>query len=352
MPVSIKRVLLALVPLLIAVAGGAYYLMESGDPSKTSGEKRIEDVSLSIFRHAGPKPEDHRLNERFQDADSDLVADAPSDAAELIDPNPLVFSYVAGESAAEDAGLWAGFVEHLSQATGRPVDYLQLSDIEQQLQALKEGKLHVTGLNSGSVPGAVNSCGFVPVCTYGTDEREAGYRMLIIVPESSPVKVPAELKGGTIAFTHMTSHSGFKAPVVVLMQTFNLYPARDYSWAFTTHHQASIRGVAEDRYSAAAVASDLLEAAIASGEIKEGQVRVIYESEKFPPAALGYVYNLNPELAAKVRQAMLDFKFGDTPLAQRFGASGVTQFVPISYKDDWAIIRSTDDALALRTSKD
>jgi len=44
----------------------------------------------------------------------------------------------------------------------------------------------------------------------------------------------------------------------------------------------------------------------AAGVIKPNQYRVIYTSESFPTAGLGYVYNLKPELAKKVPTTSLD----------------------------------------------
>ena len=53
-------------------------------------------------------------------------------------------------------------------------------------------------------------------------------------------------------------------------------------------------------------------------------------------------YDLSEDLAAKIRQTFLDFKPKETTLAKRFEDSQAVRFVPVSYKQDFAIIRRID----------
>jgi phosphonate transport system substrate-binding protein len=129
------------------------------------------------------------------------------------------------------------------------------------------------------------------------------------------------------------------------MNDFDLLPQRDFEWAFTYGHDASIQGIASGKYQAAPTASDMLARATSRGEIDDSKYRVIYESERFPPASLGYVHNLAPELAEKVTRTFKDFNWSGTGLEREFAPSGVTSFVPVRYKDDWALVRRIDDAM-------
>ena len=71
---------------------------------------------------------------------------------------------------------------------------------------------------------------------------------------------------------------------------------------------------------AAAVAnSDRLANAIQNGEIKESDVRVIYKSPSFPPAAIGCVYNLKPELVAKIKLALTECNWDKAGLKRAAG---------------------------------
>ena len=108
----------------------------------------------------------------------------------------------------------------------------------------------------------------------------------------------------------------------------------------------SIRRIAAHEFEAAAVASDLLDRMVARGEIGADAIRSIYESEKFPPGAIGFAYNLMLELRAGIREVLLNFDWSGTGLEKEFGPGGSTQFVAISYQDDWRNVRRIDTALA------
>jgi len=61
----------------------------------------------------------------------------------------------------------------------------------------------------------------------------------------------------------------------------------------------------------------------------------------------GYAYNLNPALAAKVREAFLTYNFAnDTKMQQEF--PGQDRFIPIDYKKDWDIVRQIDAATGVK----
>src|SRR5206468_1193003 len=83
------------------------------------------------------------------------------------------------------------------------------------------------------------------------------------------------------------------------------------------------------------LASDILTRAVANGEIKKEQYRVIYESEDFPTAGFGYLCTLKPELAAKVKDAFFSFEWKGTGVEKEFAASQQSKFMPVSYKKDF-----------------
>ena len=339
---SWSRVVLASLPILAAIAVVAAYVILT-DHWKAQAE--LESDGLTRFGLA--RPTSNRLAERFDDANGDLVADPPQDAAALVDPETLTFSYIAGEEPQQQAQAWHVFLEHLAEQTNRKLEYVFFSETDEQLRALNEGSLHIAGLSTGTVPVAVDACGFVPVATLGRADGSFGYQMQIIVPADSPLKNVEDLRGRQLTFTARNSNSGYKAPIVLLKTEFGLLPDRDYSWGFSHAHSESIARIAAGDLDAAAVASDMLARAVADKAIQEDAVRAIYESERFPPAALGYAFNLKPELAAKLREAMLSFQFAGTTLEAEFAGAEVTQFVPVDYKNDWATIRRMDETLGL-----
>jgi phosphonate transport system substrate-binding protein len=88
---------------------------------------------------------------------------------------------------------------------------------------------------------------------------------------------------------------------------------------------------------------------IARDVIKADQVVSIYKSQSFPTTGYGYVYNLKPELAAKVKEAFFTFNWEGTALQKEFKSAEPPQekFIPITFKDTWAVVRQIDDAMGV-----
>jgi phosphonate transport system substrate-binding protein len=336
---SLRRVLLVILP--IAIVGlGAYLWSATLEPAaRNELSQNVFARILSANTSAGP------ASMKYPDEDKDLVADSPEDPAKCIDPQELVFSFVAGETESVPPEALNELTAALKEKTGREVKYIHYGSVEEQLNALKKGELHIAGLNTGIVPAAVQQAGFVPICTFGREDGTYGYIMQLIVPADSPIKEPKDLKGRKVMFTRPDSNSGCKALVMYLRDEQDLQPERDYAWGFSTGHEESIKGVAKKEYEAAPVASDMLARMIEGGEIEADSIRTVYESERFPPATIGYVYNLTPELRTAIRDALVGFNIVGTGLEGEFGADA-TKLVPVDYKNDWANARKIDQLIA------
>ena len=78
--------------------------------------------------------------------------------------------------------------------------------------------------------------------------------------------------------------------------------------------------------------------------IKPEQVVSIYKSQTFPTTGFGTVYNLKPELQAKIKDAFFSFDWEGTTLQEEFKKSGEEQFLEMNYKEFWDVIRKIDAA--------
>jgi phosphonate transport system substrate-binding protein len=337
--ISIARVLKVVFP--VAVVAAAAYIWSSHLPSAAR-----EEVAASVFpRMLGKPAETVGESIKFVDKDGDMVADPPEDPKDCISPDVLTFSFVAGDEESVAQDKWKELIAAVAQKTGHQVKFVHYSKIEDQLAALKNGELQITGLNTGTVPAAVQHAGFVPLCTFGREDGSWGYTMQFLVPAGSPIKTLADIRGRKITFTQLDSNSGFKAPLVLLMDEFHLMPDRDYQWGFSQSHTDSIKGVAAKELDVAPVASDILARMVEKGEVDPTSIVSIYTSERFPPATIGMAYNLSPELRTAIREALTNYSLKGTGLEGEFGADA-TKLVPVSYKDDWANTRRIDQVVA------
>ncbi len=284
------------------------------------------------------------LDARYCDVDGDLIADVPEDASEQIDPDTLIFAYTPVEDPAVYETAWADFLTHLEEATGKDVQFFPVQNNAAQIEAMRSGRLHIAGFNTGSNPLAVNCAGFRPFTIMAAEDGTFGYEMEIITYPDSGITEVADLAGKQMAFTSETSNSGFKAPSAILASEFDLQAGEDFEPVFSGQHDNSILGVANKDYPAAAIANSVLKRMIERDVVSQDQLVTIYTSETFPTTGYGTVYNLTPELQQSIRDAFFSFDWEGTSLQEEFGRNGEAQFLEMTYQDFWSVIRQIDAA--------
>jgi phosphonate transport system substrate-binding protein len=300
--------------------------------------------TVAALALALPAQAEFALGDRYTDADGDLIADIPEDESQWLDPDTLIFAYTPVEDPAVYAEVWSGFLDHMAEVTGKEVQFFPVQSNAAQIEAMRAGRLHVAGFNTGSNPLAVACAGFRPFAMMAAEDGSFGYEMEIITHPGSGIEEVSDLAGKELAFTSETSNSGFKAPSAILKAEFGLNAGEDFDTTFSGKHDNSILGVANKDYAAAAIANSVKARMIEREVIDAEDVEVVYTSQTFPTTGYGTVYNLHPDLQDKVREAFFSFDWEGTALAEEFGRNGEDQFIEITFKDDWAVIRTIDEA--------
>ncbi len=287
-----------------------------------------------------------QLHPPLCDRSGDLVADAPQDSGALRDPRVLVFAYTPVEDPSVFAEVWEEFIAHLSDTVGRRVRFFPVQSNAAQLEAMRAGRLHVAGFNTGSTPLAVNCAGFVPFAMMAREDGTYGYEMEIITRSDSELHDLEDLRGRSLAFTQPTSNSGFKVPTLLLAE-MGLEADRDFRARFSGRHDNSVLGVINGDFDAAAIANVVVRQMKARDVVDPAMLRTIYRSETFPTTAYGHAHDLAPELAEDIRAAFFSFDWEGTALQAEFRESGEAQFIPISYAEHWTVVREIDEGLGI-----
>ena len=284
------------------------------------------------------------LDAMYCDADGDLVADIPTDASKQMDPSTLVFAYTPVEDPAVYKEAWADFLSYLEEKTGKKVVFFPVQSNAAQIEAMRSGRLHIAGFNTGSNPLAVNCAGFRPFTIMAGADGSFGYEMEILTYPGSGIEAVEDIKGKQLAFTSPTSNSGFKAPSAILKADYDMIPERDFEPVYSGKHDNSILGVANKDYQAASIANSVLARMISRDVVKEDQLVSLYKSQTFPTTGYGVAYNLTPELQANIQDAFFSFNWEGSSLEEEFGKNGEAQFIPITYQEHWDVIRKIDSA--------
>ncbi|WP_431854457.1 phosphate/phosphite/phosphonate ABC transporter substrate-binding protein [Azospirillum sp.] len=279
------------------------------------------------------------LDQLYCDRNGDLVADAPTDAKDWKDPDTLVFTYTPVEDPAVYANIFKPFQEELGKCTGKKVLYFQVQSNAAEIEAMRSGRLHVAGFSTGPTGFAVNLAGAVPFAVKGDESGFQGYQLWMLVKADSPYKTLGDLKGKKIAHTSPSSNSGNLAPRA-LFPELGLVPEKDYQVLYSGKHDQSVMGVVSGDYDAAPVASDVYTRMVHRGQVDGNKIRVIYKSETFPTSSFAHAHNLKPELAQKLVQCFTSYRF---PEEMKKAFEGADRFVPVTYKDAWAVVRKVAD---------
>jgi len=281
------------------------------------------------------------LDPRYCDRDGDMVADPAPEPPLRLDPDRLIFAYTPVEDPAQYRDVWAGFLDHMAREVGRDVLFFPVQSNAAQIEAMRAGRLHIAGFNTGSVPLAVNCGGFIPRVMMAEADGSYGYEMELLTRADSDIESVDELRGRTVAFTSPTSNSGYKAPSVLLESEFGLVAERDFEPLFSGRHDNSVLGVLQGDYDAAAVANVVIAQVLARGVGSYDDLRVLYRSETFPTTAYGVSSRLDADLAEEVVRAFFTFEWEGSALADEFVEE---QFVPVTYEEHWEVIRRIDIA--------
>jgi phosphonate transport system substrate-binding protein len=278
------------------------------------------------------------LDPLYKDLDGDLIADAPEDPKDQLDPDTLVFAYAPLEDPAVYEEIWTPFLKYLEGRLGKTVRWFAVRTYATQVEAMRAGRLHISGYAAGSVQDAVNTAGFIPLVNMGTKDGMVGYRMEFITHKDFGINSMEGLKGRQIAFVSETSNSGYAAPRALLYDQFGLLPDRDYKTAFSGSHENSILGVMNKDYEAAAISDSVLKRMISGGRVEETSwLKSIYASDLFPTTAYGVTNRLKPELVQKIKQAFIEYDWTGTRLLVDYKPQN--RFIPANYKKDYEVLR-------------
>ncbi|HDL89376.1 MAG TPA: phosphate/phosphite/phosphonate ABC transporter substrate-binding protein [Thermodesulforhabdus norvegica] len=279
------------------------------------------------------------LDTVFCDEDGDLLADTPKSADKWLDPATLVFSYTAVEDPSVYENVFSELMEHIEMKTGKKVKWYGPESYAAQVEAMRSGRLHISGFAAGATVYGVNLGGFHPQAMMGNkDGTFRGYKLWLITHRDSDIYKVTDLKGRKIAHVTPSSNSGNQAPRA-LFKNMGVVPDVDYKVIYSGKHDNSIMGVVNKDYDAAPVASTVMQRMMERGIFEPSEVRIIWESDQFPGTSYGCAYNLAPKLQEKVREAFLTFDWTGSGLAKDFGKRA-DSFIPVDYIKHWKVIRT------------
>jgi len=321
--------------------------------------KSVQAVQAQAVANSGLSVSAHKaLLANFTDSKGTLLADPPTSADQLLNPDTIIVAHIDG--ADETPGVsWAAWETQLAASTGKKVEDQLYTNKAAQIAAAGSGKVTLLALHAADTPFLVNNYGFEPFAVLGDQAAVHGNRLDLIVPAGSSITTAADIKGHKLVCTVPSSITGYRAAVAYLLHDQGLRPNVDYEVIWSLKQKNSITGITgtadkkpEKGYDVAAVSDEKLQALLDKGTIDASRFKMIYQSPVIPRTTIGYFYNLNPTLADQIRKAILapanpavaTSSTGATPATTpAIDASMGLRFLPTDYNADFRFVRTIDD---------
>ena len=122
----------------------------------------------------------------------------------------VAFGVVPASSASDQHAL-DHLTSYLSEALGRRVVGVQTESYSGLVSALERGKLQFAWMPPVLLVLAQERLALQPLCAAVREDR-LDYKAVLFVPEGSPVRALAQLKGSTVAWVDRTSAAGYLYP--------------------------------------------------------------------------------------------------------------------------------------------
>ena len=199
-------------------------------------------------------------------------------------PEKLTFAQIPSESATGIAEDNANILALLEKELGVEVELQEVTSYAAVIEALRAGQVQIAGMGPFSyVVAQDGGAGVLPLGALADSaDEEPGYQSYAIVNPDSGITDLAGFKGKKVCFVDPTSTSGYLFPSAGLLELgFDL--EKDITPVMAGGHDASALSVADGTCDAGfAFDTMVTDQLIKSGQLKDGDVKVVWESEVIP----------------------------------------------------------------------
>lgn len=211
------------------------------------------------------------------------------------------FGFDLRASPQEDARQLLPFLKYLEQATGYRFRLVFTPKGKSVASMLGQNVVQFAVTGAVSYIRAKEKYNVVSVARGLNAAGLAKYKSLIVVAPDSPIKDVAGLRDRRFAFGAADSTQGHLLPRVILAKhNLDLQDLAEYS--YTGSHRNCAEAVVSREADACGMQDNL-----AREYAKQGQVRILYESELYPSSGIAANGDVPPKVIAKIKQALLDF---------------------------------------------
>lgn len=218
------------------------------------------------------------------------------------DEETITFAAIPAESSASLESDYSNITELIEQETGVDVEFQNASDYAAVIEGQRAGQIDIASYGPFSYVIAKDSGVEIEPVAAPTNDRDQppAYTSLAYVRADSDIQDLSDLEGRTVCFVDAASTSGYLVPMDGLLKE-GIDLQSDLEPVMAGGHDASLLSLDSGSCDAAFAHDTMLDTLVSSGQVEEGALRPIWESQPIPedPIALN-TGTLDPELAEQI----------------------------------------------------
>lgn len=224
------------------------------------------------------------------------------------DPDTITIAHIPSEDQTTIEQSWSKIVQVLEKETGKKVVFQQVTSYAAAIEAQRAGKAQIASYGPFSYIVAKDSNAGVQLVGYAAKSPSdpGGYYSVASVPKDSTITDLSGFRDKKVCFVDPTSTSGFLFPSAGLLNV-GIDPAKGVQQVIAGGHDASVLAVANHQCDGGFSTEDMAKnQLIKTGQIKPGDIKIVWQSELIPPSPVAISTKLSPELQEKIKNVFLN----------------------------------------------
>jgi len=229
---------------------------------------------------------------------------ASGDSSGGRNPDELVLAAVPAENAQSLQQDYQPLIGLLEKETGKKIRFQSATSYSSVIEAQRTGKVDIAQYGALSLITAQNSGVKVTPIAAQTVKKGAtpGYQSYAITRPETGIKTLADFKGKKICFVDPASTSGYLYPSAALIQA-GIDPKKDVTPVMAGGHDASALAVLHGQCDAGFAEDSMIDYTLPTkGQLKPGQLNVLWKSDTISGSPIGLSDDLAPDLKTKIAE--------------------------------------------------
>ncbi|MBP1968511.1 phosphonate transport system substrate-binding protein [Virgibacillus natechei] len=299
---------------------------------------------LTVLVLAACAAEENGLEEEPNDDEANENAAAEQESSSEW-PEELVMGVIPAEDQTSVSPRVEQFGDELGEELEIEVDVFMGSNYNAVIEGMNNEHVDIAFFGPFAYTLANERSGAEVFAIGAESEDDITYQSAFIVPADSEAEDISDLEGQDFLFVDPASTSGHIFPRSSVIDEIGITNEEVDSYfgniSFSGSHDASILSVINGDVDGAGIATDVMDAMIAQGQVDEDDFKIIHASDDIPRGPDAYRGDLPEDLKEEIREFY--YAYEDE---QFFEERGITGFYP-SEDADYDIVRQTSEDLGM-----